>query len=97
MHRHLYYYRINSVKFVVEYLMLFILFLILCHPPGMLLHLTSPPCGGGNAVGNRFPMAWSGSPLPLRQPPKIDAPRIPVRSPDVDTEFVEVGALYWRR
>eukprot|EP00984_Skeletonema_dohrnii_P029975 scaffold21012_cov105-Skeletonema_dohrnii-CCMP3373.AAC.1 len=38
-------------------------------------------------------MAWSGSPLPLRQPPKINAGRIPVRSPDVDTVLSRWGLV----
>lgn len=67
-------------------------FSILCHPPGMFLHPTSPPLiGGGPATGNCSPMIWPGSPLPLRQPPTIDAGRIPVRSPDVDTELSRWG------
>ena len=68
-------------------------FSILCHPPGMFLHPTAPPLiGGGPAAGNYCsPMVWPGSPLPLRQPPTIDAGRIPVRSPDVDTELSRWG------
>eukprot|EP00984_Skeletonema_dohrnii_P029099 scaffold19441_cov193-Skeletonema_dohrnii-CCMP3373.AAC.1 len=38
-------------------------------------------------------MAWPGSPLPLRQPPKINAGRIPVRSPDVDTVLSRWGLV----
>lgn len=74
--------------------MLLPIFSILCHPPGMFLHFATPPLiGGGNAAGNCSTMVWSGLPLPLRQPPTIDAGHIPVRSPDVDTEFVKVGAF----